>query len=100
MSRQVLTYADIEKLLASGTSEVLIGPTDIVTALAQDRADEVGLRLVRGEVAAQQTAQPAPQKQPGEASPAAQVRAAVIAALGNEPDGLDAAIDRVLQAGG
>ncbi|HPF79944.1 hypothetical protein [Nostocoides australiense] len=116
MPRRVLTKSSIDDFLAAGTTEVLLEPADIVTALAKEYAQQRGVRLVPAANAAggmpraqQPAAAPGPAEPPvtpaEPASPAdarvdaEQVRKAVIAAIGDEPDGLGAIISRVLRSG-
>lgn len=89
MSREVITRASVEDLLAAGRSEVVLGPGAIVTALAREYAQERGLRLLSSP-AADAADSPPPNRE--------EIRRAVVAALGSEPAGLLAAIDRVLHA--
>lgn len=101
MARRVLTKESIDQLLASGTTEVRLAPGDIVTALAKEYALDHGLRLVPAPVAAAPSAH-SPAAQPpaqssGSAGVGAEVRKAVVAALGYEPDGLDSAINKALK---
>lgn len=106
MPRRILTKDSIDELLAAGTTEVRLGKGDIVTDLAKEYALERGLRLVPGGAAdapnaAPEATQPggAPTPEP-EAEPiptGAAVRKAVVAALGYEPEGLDAAISKALE---
>ncbi|MDF1490084.1 hypothetical protein [Tessaracoccus caeni] len=96
MSRRVITKVTIDEALASGSKQCVVGERDIVTALAKEYAMERGVRLVSSGAA--------PEVRAGtgtgtgaSAGDAEQVRAAVIAALGHEPAGLGAAIDKVLK---
>lgn len=92
MARRVLTVSTINEMLAQGSTELRLDPGDIVTALAREHAQQYGFRLVPA----------APGATPSAAMPAAKpadrttVRKAVIAALGSEPDGLDAIISRIM----
>lgn len=90
MPKRVLTQRDIEDLAAAGTTQIELDANTAVTALARDRARELGVRLV-----------PATDTRPTPPAAASelhkQVRAAVIARLGGTPEGLDAIISRVLQ---
>lgn len=91
MTRRVLTKVDIEQLLAAGTTEVVLAPGDIVTAVAREHAQQRGLRLVPAAPAASGTTASG-----ATADVVAEIRRAVIAAVGREPAGLDAAIARAL----
>lgn len=106
MARRVLTVSTINELLDQGQTELRLAPGDIVTALAKEHAQQRGLRLVpaapgatvptqtpAGSPGAAPTPQPSMEPIPGRAA----VRKAVIAALGHEPDGLDAIIARVMK---
>ncbi|MCS7037994.1 MAG: hypothetical protein RMN24_03790 [Anaerolineae bacterium] len=90
MPRRVLTQRDIEDLAAAGTTQIELDADTLVTALARDRARELGVRLLPA-TGARPTA-------PATATDLhARVRAAVIARLGGTPEGLDAIISRVLE---
>lgn len=96
MARRILTAETIDELLAQGQTEVPLGPTDIVTALARERARDRGVRLVpAGEVTPATSSPETPESDA--ADDAALVRRAVIGVLGLEPDGLDAVIARVIR---
>ena len=101
MPRRILTKDTIDELLATGVTEVRLEQGDIVTALAKEYALERGLRLVPGGTAAPVATQPgaAPEPAPSVAPipMGAAVRKAVVAALGYEPEGLDAAIAKALK---
>ncbi|MDO5676750.1 MAG: hypothetical protein Q4G35_04480 [Propionibacteriaceae bacterium] len=102
MPRRILTKDTIDELLAAGTTELRLDKGDIVTALAKEYALERGLRLVPAGAdapAAAPAAPAAPAAAPtGDAAvTGAAVRKAVVAALGYEPDGLDAAISKALK---
>lgn len=86
MAHRVLTVSTINEALAQGKTEFALEPGDIVTPLAKEHAQQLGLRLI-----------PCGGKPGGAAPQAAEVRKAVIAALGREPEGLDAIIARVLK---
>ncbi|HMS38197.1 MAG TPA: hypothetical protein PKA93_13595 [Arachnia sp.] len=88
MSRRILTTATVDELLAAGTTELRLGPGDIVTALAREYARDKGVRLIPGD---------APVAAAGEPSTATRIRTAVVNALGYEPDDLDAVIARALR---
>lgn len=96
MARRILTAETIDDLLAQGQTEVPLGPTDIVTALAREHARDRGVRLVPVDEVPPATRTPeAPASDP--ADDAALVRRAVIGVLGREPGGLDAVIARVIR---
>jgi ethanolamine utilization protein EutQ len=47
MARRFITAADVRRLVKQeGQTELVLGPEDVVTALAQDTARDLGLRLV------------------------------------------------------
>ena len=47
MARRFITAADVRRLVKQeGQTELVLGPGDVVTALAQDTAHDLGLRLV------------------------------------------------------
>lgn len=107
MPRRVLTKSSIDELLAGGTTELHLEADDIVTALAKEYAQQRGLRLIPAVNAAAGKASAPGAVSPGAAPPpepgrepipdAAAVRKAVIAAVGYEPDGLDAIIARIMK---
>ena len=84
MSRPIITRTTIDDLLGQGRTELVLEPGAIVTALAREYAQDRGLRLV--ESAQPVAAAPSPD----------QIRSAVVARLGHEPDNLTQTIDRVL----
>jgi len=86
MSRRCLTKRDIDECVDAGVDVLEVDARTIVTDLARERAQERGVRLARTD--------DAPDREGTELRQ--QVRAAVIARLGQAPDGLDAVIDRVL----
>ena len=96
MTRRLVSVSTIEELQASGLSEVCLAPGDVVTPLARDRAQELGLDLVASSTTEEARAVT---REPIQATPngptSADVRAAVIAALGYEPAGLDQVIAEV-----
>lgn len=103
MPRRVLTKESIDQLLNDHVTEVALQPTDIVTALAKEYAQERGVRLVPAaaggdEPHQQATGQP-PRAQVRSAPDPEVVRKAVIAALGHEPAGLVDVIARVMRTG-
>ncbi|WP_300083330.1 hypothetical protein [Propioniciclava sp.] len=98
MARRVLTAETIDDLLAQGQTEVPLGPTDIVTALAREHARDRGVRLVPADEVTPAASSPGPETPGSDATDdAALVRRAVIGVLGREPDGLDAVIARVIR---
>lgn len=100
MAHRVLTVTSINELLSQGCTELKLEPGDIVTALAKEHAQQRGLRLVPANATSAPAATPgaAPTPEPSlEPIPQkAAVRKAVIAALGREPEGLDAIIARIM----
>lgn len=94
MGRQVVTKSTIDQALSEGKTELALGASDIVTALAAEYAQSRGIRLVKGDAprAATPAAAPGPAEDPTD--DLAKVRSAVVTALGYEPKGLDAAIAR------
>ena len=100
MPRRILTKTDIDELLDSGATELRLAPGDIVTALAREYAQERGLTLAQDKdapAAAKPAAQAASKPEADAPTTGAAVRKAVVAALGYEPDGLDAAISKALK---
>lgn len=88
MPRQVITQSDIQHAISEGLTEIAISQDAIVTSIAAEMAQGRQIKLRRtGEVT-----QAAETPQLGRT----QVRAAVVAALGETPSGLDDALDRVL----
>lgn len=95
MAHRVLTVTSINELLSQGCTELKLEPGDIVTALAKEHAQQRGLRLVPANGGLALPA-PAPQASAGKDTDRAAVRKAVIAAVGHEPNGLDAIINRIM----
>ena len=94
MPRHVITQQDITQALADGRTELTLRPNSIVTALAAEVAQQKGIRLVR---AGEETHGAAPAEAAGQpVFGRTDVRNAVIARYGGEPDGLDRVLDRVL----
>lgn len=94
MPRHVITQQDITQALADGRTELTLRPNSIVTALAAEVAQQKGIRLVR---ACEETHGVAPAEAAGQpVFGRTDVRNAVIARYGGEPDGLDRVLDRVL----
>lgn len=100
MARQIVTQDQIVRLLAEGATELRLEAGAIVTDVAAEMAQDRGLRLVRD-------GDPGPTPRSCEPEPAGEaskpvgrdeVRRAVIAALGREPEQLDAVLDRVMRA--
>lgn len=100
MPRSFVTVEDVDRLVDAGMGELTVGPDTTVTDLAQERARERGLRLVRTDVPTGTTdlAVPAAPPDTERGRFRAGVRSAVIAQLGWEPPQLDRIIDRVLNA--
>jgi hypothetical protein len=103
--RRFVTRHDVEDAAAAGRSIRLQG-RDVLTDEAAQRAMDLGVTVERpgsGGTGARASAGPAritPAQGSGDVSPdelRRAVRAAVVAELGAEPPGLDAAIDRVLR---
>ena len=102
--RRFVTRHEVEDAAAAGRSIRLQG-RDVLTDEAAQRAMDLGVTVERpgrrtGAGAGAGPARSAPAQGSGEASPdqvRRAVRAAVVAELGAEPPGLDAAIDRVLR---
>jgi hypothetical protein len=94
MARRFITRRDIEEAIASGTCEIEVDDEVTVTDLAREHALARGVRFVR---ASNAPAAPASGQGSGDGPDLrGRVRAAVVARLGAEPDGLDAIIDSVL----
>ena len=89
MPRRILTTATVDELIAAGTTELRLGPGDIVTALAREYALKRGVRLIPADAP--------PAETEGHLPTAERIRGAVVNALGYEPDGLDAIIARALR---
>ena len=105
MPRRFITKQDIDEYADAGTTVVELDDRVTVTDLAREHARDRGVRLVAGQGAADgsRAAAPAsPGPEPAAEAPRdrsglhGEVRSAVIAAVGTVPDGLDAAIARVL----
>lgn len=104
--RRFVTRHDVEDAAAAGRSVVVRG-RDVLTDEAAQRAQDLGVRIERETAGGSGGGAGRPAAgggtTPGRAGPPASpdqlrraVRAAVVAELGREPAGLDAAIDRVL----
>lgn len=94
MPRHVITQQGITQALADGRTELKLRPDSIVTALAAEVAQQKGIRLVRASEETHEAAPTETAEQP--AFGRTEVRNAVIASYGGEPDGLDRVLDRVL----
>lgn len=99
--RRFVTRHDVEDAAAAGRS-VVLGARDVLTDEAAQRVMELGVQVDRtgagsgrGATAAGSEAPTSRRSVPDDELRRA-VRAAVVAELGREPDGLDSAIDRVL----
>jgi hypothetical protein len=97
MARRFITERDIAAYAAQGMTELVVEPDMVLTDLAVERARAAKLCLITPEVGGK-----APASTAGSAPPAttdalhAQIRKAVIARLGSEPEGLDAIIKGIL----
>lgn len=101
MARQIITQDQITQLLAEGADELRVDADAIVTDVAAELARDRGLRIIRGTdpLAAAPTAEgPSAAGEPVAQPRRDDVRRAVVAALGTEPEQLDAVLDRVLRA--
>lgn len=94
--RRFITRHHVEDAVRSGTPIVVSG-RDVVTDEAAQRAEDLGVRIERGNPAGA-TRAAAPSGGPPPTSDALRraVHAAVVGELGREPDGLAAVIDRVM----
>ncbi len=89
--RRFVTRTDVEDAARAGRT-LELGPRDVITDEAAQRARDLG-------VAMQRSAGPGGNpKSPNDGRLRSAVRAAVVAELGHEPPGLDAALDKVLGA--
>lgn len=93
MPRRFVIRTDIDAIADAGQTELLVDELTTVTDIAREHARERGVRLVKQLAPAPP---PAPDTVRTDDDLPASVRAAVIARLGHTPDGLDAAVDRVL----
>ena len=101
MARTFITRAEIDRLADAGEVVLAVDSRTTVTDIARERARERGLRIIAREAASPATG-PAESRStdPLSAEQRAEVRAAVVGAFGGEPEGLDAAIERVLRRRG
>ena len=105
--RRFITRHDVEDAAAAGRA-VQVRGRDVLTDEAAQRALDLGVAVEREGSKSRPGARPAPAVSPGPRSAGAPVaddlrravRAAVVAELGTEPPGLDAAINRVLERRG
>lgn len=110
MSRQIITKEHVQEALSEGRNELHLGARDIITSVALEAAEQQGMRIIRTDepertpqpTAASPGAAPGPTQTPPspvhEGSPTApEIKKAVINQLGQEPDGLDAIIAKVLK---
>lgn len=88
MSRRVITATTVNQLLAQQESCLQLEPGDIITALAAEDAQRKGLRVIPAT---------ATQSESVRGTEYAEVRKAVIAALGHAPEGLDQIIAKVMK---
>jgi hypothetical protein len=88
-ARRFITRADVEDAARAGRP-VQLGPRDVITDEAAQCARDRGVRVERA------TAGQTPTRRTAADGLRAAVRAAVVAELGHEPAGLDAALDKVL----
>jgi len=120
MPKVFYTEKDIEDMVKSGTLSLEIHDNVVLTDLAYEKANRLGLKLVRDNpdnppaapvrpYISQQTPQKQPEAAPGAADPRPvesdlqqRIRSAVLARMGNQvdPDLLDAIIQRVLASTG
>ena len=86
--KKIYTARDIEALAAQGIKELDVTNDVIVTDVARERAERLGVQLKRQKGVGGRYNEEADLRQ--------EIRKTVIARLGMAPDGLDAVIDRVL----
>lgn len=100
--RRFITRHHVEDAVRSGTPIVVSG-RDVVTDEAAQRAEDLGVRIERerppGVVTPKTEPTPA-DTQPTNDAVRQAVRSAVVTELGREPEGLAAAIDRVMRRRG
>lgn len=107
MARQIITGDTIHQALAEGQREIRVEDNGIVTDAARELAESRGLRLVRGapdsspDSSHASTHSSGPSGAGSRTAPTqAQVRAAVVTALGDQaPADVDEVIARVLREG-
>lgn len=92
MPRRFITKSEIDDLAEAGIDVLEVGPRDTVTELAREHAQQRGVRIVR----VAEGAPPAADDTLTHAKVRSAVRSGVIAALGHVPEGLDAALDKVV----
>ena len=103
--RRFITRHDVEDAAAAGRALQVRG-RDVLTDEAAQRAMDLGVPVEREGSTSRPVGGPPSPAPPRGSGPASTedlrraVRAAVVAELGTEPAGLDAAIDRVLQRRG
>jgi hypothetical protein len=101
-ARRFVTRTHVEDAAAAGQT-LRLRPRDVITDEAAQRAADLGVRIEREGQPARAGAGAAAPVPPSTKAPAVSrealhraVHAAVVAELGNEPPGLDAAINTVL----
>lgn len=87
--KKIYTSRDIEALVSQGVQELEVTNDVIVTDVARERAEKLGLRLKRLKGVGGRYAPEADLRQ--------EVRKAVIAQLGMIPENLDTLIDQALR---
>lgn len=99
--RRFITRTHVEDAARSG-SAVHVGGRDVVTDEAAQRAEDLGVRIVREQAAPSNVGNAAVPERPAPTPDElrAAVRRAVVAELGREPEGLTAAIDRAMRRRG
>jgi hypothetical protein len=97
MQRKFITERDIAAYATQGMKELVLEPHMVLTDMARERARAAKIHLVdSGATTSPQAGSPASATQAVTGDVHAQVRAAVIARLGGEPEGLDAIIASIL----
>ncbi len=92
MAHEIITKVQIDRALVTGLHQIEVSANAIITKVAKDYAEQTGITIVKTE-----NPQVAAEQPKAEPSPTAdQVRAAVVSKLGHTPEGLDAAISKVL----
>lgn len=94
MSRRFITKDDVDRLVDAGESQLVVDRRTTVTDLAREHAMQSGFTIVEqpGDTPARTLGGGASEEQVR-----AEVRSAVIAALGEVPPGLDRAVQKALQ---